>query len=38
MGSSTLITRRMPLERWSEALERQPGDVKTVIDFTITYL
>lgn len=33
-----LITRRVPLERWSEALDRQPGDVKTVIDFTITHL
>jgi threonine dehydrogenase-like Zn-dependent dehydrogenase len=28
-----LITRRVPLERWSEALERQPDDVKTVIAF-----
>jgi glucose 1-dehydrogenase len=29
-----LITRRVPLDRWPEALQRQPGDVKTVIDFT----
>lgn len=28
-----LITRRVPLERWREALERRPGDIKTVIDF-----
>jgi threonine dehydrogenase-like Zn-dependent dehydrogenase len=27
-----LITRRVPLERWAEAIERQPGDVKTVIE------
>jgi threonine dehydrogenase-like Zn-dependent dehydrogenase len=30
-----LITRRVPLHRWAEALEPQPGDVKTVIDFTL---
>lgn len=30
-----LITRRMPPERWSEALQRQPSDVKVVIDFTV---
>ncbi|MDQ4005259.1 MAG: theronine dehydrogenase, partial [Actinomycetota bacterium] len=28
-----LITRRVPLDRWQEALERQPDDVKTVISF-----
>lgn len=28
-----LISRRVPLERWFEALERRPGDVKTVVDF-----
>lgn len=28
-----LITRRLPLERWSEALEHRPGDIKVVIDF-----
>ncbi len=27
-----LVTRRMPLERWSEALERRPDDVKVVIE------
>ena len=30
---SRLITRRVPLERWSKALERRPGDIKVVIDF-----
>jgi threonine dehydrogenase-like Zn-dependent dehydrogenase len=29
-----LITRRVPLDRWNEALERQSGDIKVVIDFT----
>jgi threonine dehydrogenase-like Zn-dependent dehydrogenase len=29
-----LITRRVPLDRWREAFERRPGDVKTVLDFT----
>ncbi len=28
-----LITRRVPLERWREALDRRPGDVKTVLLF-----
>ncbi|HEY7661717.1 MAG TPA: glucose 1-dehydrogenase [Xanthobacteraceae bacterium] len=28
-----LITRRVPLERWSEALEHRRGDIKVVIDF-----
>jgi threonine dehydrogenase-like Zn-dependent dehydrogenase len=28
-----LITRRVPLERWSEALERRPGDIKVIIEF-----
>jgi threonine dehydrogenase-like Zn-dependent dehydrogenase len=30
-----LITRRIPLQRWAETLEARPGDVKTVIDFTL---
>jgi threonine dehydrogenase-like Zn-dependent dehydrogenase len=30
-----LITRRVPLERWSEALEYRKGDIKVVIDFTL---
>lgn len=29
-----LITRRVPLERWAEALEHRPGDIKVIIDFT----
>jgi glucose 1-dehydrogenase len=28
-----LISRRVPLERWHEALERRPGDIKVVIEF-----
>ncbi|MFG3341055.1 glucose 1-dehydrogenase [Glycomyces sp. NPDC048151] len=30
----SIITRRVPLERFEEAFEGQPGDVKTVIDLT----
>jgi glucose 1-dehydrogenase len=30
-----LVTRRVPLARWREALERRPGDVKVVIDFAL---
>jgi threonine dehydrogenase-like Zn-dependent dehydrogenase len=30
-----LISRRVPLSRWHEALERRPGDIKVVVDFTI---
>ena len=28
-----LITRKVPIDRWHEALERQPGDVKPIIVF-----
>lgn len=28
-----LVTRRVPLERWPEAFERRPDDVKVVVDF-----
>jgi len=28
-----LITRRLPLERWCEALEHRKGDIKVIIDF-----
>jgi threonine dehydrogenase-like Zn-dependent dehydrogenase len=28
-----IITRRVPIERWPEAFEHQPGDVKVVLDF-----
>ena len=30
---SGLITRRVPLDRWREALERKPDDIKVVLDF-----
>lgn len=30
---SRLITRRVPLERWREAYQRGPDDVKVIIDF-----
>ena len=29
-----MITRRVPAERWSEALEHRKGDIKTVIEFS----
>ena len=29
-----LVTRRVPLERWDQALTRQPDDVKVAVDFT----
>jgi glucose 1-dehydrogenase len=29
-----LITRRVPLDRWSDALQRQPDDVKAVLDLS----
>jgi threonine dehydrogenase-like Zn-dependent dehydrogenase len=29
-----LITRRVPVDRWSEALERHPNDIKTIIEFS----
>ena len=28
-----LITRRVPLQRWREAFEQRPGDIKVVLDF-----
>jgi len=28
-----LITRRVPLERWHEALEHRKGDIKVIVDF-----
>jgi|SRR5579862_2003960 len=30
-----MITRRVPLDRWSEALQHRPGDIKVVIDFSM---
>ncbi|HJU04764.1 MAG TPA: glucose 1-dehydrogenase [Nitrospiraceae bacterium] len=32
-----VITRRVPVKRWPEALVRQPHDVKTVIEFAPSY-
>jgi threonine dehydrogenase-like Zn-dependent dehydrogenase len=29
-----LITRREPLERWTDSLERQPDDIKVIVDFS----
>jgi hypothetical protein len=29
-----LITRRVPLARWSEALEHRAGDIKVIIELT----
>jgi threonine dehydrogenase-like Zn-dependent dehydrogenase len=29
-----LVTRRVPLNQWAKALEREPNDIKVVIDFT----
>ena len=31
---SRLITRRVALEQWTQALERVPGDIKVIVDFT----
>ena len=31
-----MITRRVPLSAWPDAFERRAGDVKTVIDFTMS--
>jgi len=30
-----LITRRVPIDQWTEAVQRRPGDIKVVIDFAI---
>ena len=32
---SGLISRRVPLARWQEALEHRKGDIKVVVDFTL---
>ena len=29
-----LITRRVPVEQWTQALDPQPDDVKVVVDFS----
>ena len=31
---SRLITRRVPVEQWTLALEREPDDIKVIVDFT----
>jgi glucose 1-dehydrogenase len=31
---SALITRRVPITRWTDALERQPDDIKVVVDLS----
>jgi len=31
---SRLITRRVPVEQWTQALHRQPDDIKVVVDFS----
>jgi glucose 1-dehydrogenase len=31
---SGLITRRVPLTSWAEALDRQPEDIKVVVELT----
>jgi hypothetical protein len=28
-----LITREVPLDRWADAYNREPGDIKTVLTF-----
>ena len=30
-----LITRRVPLTSWTEALDRQPEDIKVMVDLTL---
>jgi threonine dehydrogenase-like Zn-dependent dehydrogenase len=30
-----LITRRVPVASWAQALEQRPGDVKVIVDFTV---
>jgi threonine dehydrogenase-like Zn-dependent dehydrogenase len=30
-----LISRRVPLARWQEALEQRPDDIKVVVDFRL---
>lgn len=30
---SALITRRVPLAEWRDALERRPNDVKVIVEF-----
>jgi threonine dehydrogenase-like Zn-dependent dehydrogenase len=29
-----LITRRVPVEQWTQSIEEQPDDIKVVVDFS----
>jgi len=29
-----LITRREPVEQWTQSLQRQPDDIKVIVDFS----
>jgi hypothetical protein len=29
-----VITRRVPVAQWAQALEHRPGDIKVIVDFT----
>jgi threonine dehydrogenase-like Zn-dependent dehydrogenase len=29
-----MITRRVPINRWQDALKREPDDIKVILDFT----
>jgi len=31
---ATLITRRVPVEQWTQSIEEQPDDIKVVVDFS----
>jgi threonine dehydrogenase-like Zn-dependent dehydrogenase len=31
---ASLITRRVPVEQWTQSLDRQPDDIKVVVDFS----
>ena len=31
---TSLITRREPVEQWTQSLERQPDDIKVIVEFS----
>ena len=33
-NSARLITRRVPVEQWTNALDHEPDDIKVVVDFS----
>jgi hypothetical protein len=33
-NSARLITRRVPVEQWTTALDHEPDDIKIVVDFS----